>query len=38
VLEIITSVFIVTVGIIAYRFIVSNMPVLYEHPDYKEDH
>jgi Ni/Fe-hydrogenase subunit HybB-like protein len=38
VLEIITSVFIVTVGIIAYRFIVNNMPVLYEHPDYKEDH
>ncbi len=38
ILEIITSVFIVTVGIIAYRFIVSNMPVLYEHPDYKEEH
>ena len=37
-LEIITSVFIVTVGIIAYRFIVNNMPVLYEHPDYKEEH
>jgi len=37
-LEIITSVFIVTVGVIAYRFIVNNMPVLYEHPDYKEEH
>ena len=37
-LEIVTSVFIVTLGIIAYRFIVNNMPVLYEHPDYKEDH
>ncbi len=37
-LEIVTSVFIVTVGIIAYRFIVNNMPVLYEHPDYKEKH
>lgn len=37
-LEIVTSVFIVTVGIIAYRFIVTNMPVLYEHPDYKEKH
>jgi len=35
-LEIVTSVFIVTVGVIAYRFIVNNMPVLYEHPDYKE--
>ncbi len=37
-LEIITSVFIVTIGVIAYRFIVNNMPVLYEHPDYKEKH
>ena len=37
-LEIVTSVFIVTIGIIAYRFIVNNMPVLYEHPDYKEEH
>jgi len=37
-LEIVTSVFIVTIGVIAYRFIVNNMPVLYEHPDYKEDH
>jgi Ni/Fe-hydrogenase subunit HybB-like protein len=37
-LEIITSVFIVTIGVIAYRFIVNNMPVLYEHPDFKEKH
>ncbi|MCP3955836.1 MAG: polysulfide reductase NrfD [Desulfobacterales bacterium] len=37
-LEIVTSVFIVTLGVIAYRFIVNNMPVLYEHPDYKEEH
>ncbi len=37
-LEIVTSVFIVTIGVIAYRFIVNNMPVLYEHPDYKEEH
>ena len=36
--EIVTSVFIVTLGIIAYRFIVNNMPVLYEHPEYKEEH
>jgi len=36
--EIVTSVFIVTVGILAYRFIVNNMPVLYEHPEYKEEH
>jgi Ni/Fe-hydrogenase subunit HybB-like protein len=38
ILEIVTSVFIVTIGVIAYRFIVTNMPVLYEHPDYKEKH
>ena len=37
-MEIVISVFIVTIGIIAYRFIVNNMPVLYEHPDYKENH
>ena len=37
-LEIVTSVFIVTIGVIAYRFIVNNMPVLYEHPEYKEKH
>jgi len=37
-MEIGVSVFIVTVGIIAYRFIVTRMPVLYEHPDYKEAH
>ena len=36
--EICISVFIVTVGILAYRFIVNNMPVLYEHPDYKDAH
>ena len=34
-MEIGISVFIVTIGVIAYRFIVTRMPVLYEHPDYK---
>ncbi len=33
--EIGISVFIVTVGILIYRFIVTRMPVLYEHPDYE---
>jgi Ni/Fe-hydrogenase subunit HybB-like protein len=33
-MEIGISVFIVTIGIIVYRFIVSRMPVLYAHPDY----
>jgi len=37
-MEIGISVFIVTLGIIIYRFIVTRMPVLYEHPDYKDAH
>ncbi len=37
-LEIGISVFIVTVGIIAFRFIVTRMPILYKHPDYKDIH
>jgi Ni/Fe-hydrogenase subunit HybB-like protein len=34
-MEIMISVFIVTVGILVFRFIVSRMPILYEHPEYK---
>lgn len=37
-MEIGISVFIVTLGIIIYRFIVTRMPVLYAHPDYKDAH
>ena len=37
-MEIGISVFIVTVGLIAFRFIVTRMPILYEHPDYKDAH
>jgi hypothetical protein len=33
-MEIGTSVFIVTLGIVIYRFITTRMPVLHEHPDY----
>ena len=33
-MEIGISVFIVTLGIVIYRFIVTRMPVLYQHPDY----
>jgi Ni/Fe-hydrogenase subunit HybB-like protein len=33
-MEIVISVFLVTVGIILYRFIVTRMPILYAHPDY----
>lgn len=36
--EIGISVFIVTVGLIIFKFIVTRMPVLYEHPDYKGVH
>lgn len=35
-MEIAISVFLVTVGIIAYRFIVTRMPILYAHPDYEQ--
>lgn len=37
-MEIMTSVFIVTVGILVYRFIVTRMPILHEHPEYAEEH
>ncbi|MDH4206272.1 MAG: polysulfide reductase NrfD, partial [Desulfobacteraceae bacterium] len=37
-MEIATSIFIVTLGIVAYRFITSRMPILYEHPDYQYEH
>lgn len=34
-MEIATSIFIVTLGIVIYRFITTRMPILYEHPDYR---
>jgi len=37
-LEICISIFIVTLGIIAFRFIVTRMPILYSHPDYEDAH
>ena len=37
-MEIMVSVFIVVVGILVFRFIVTKMPILYEHPDYKDTH
>jgi Ni/Fe-hydrogenase subunit HybB-like protein len=36
--EIGISVFVVACGIIAFRFIVTRMPIFYEHPDYREAH
>lgn len=35
-MEIAISIFIVTVGILVFRFIVTRMPIFYEHPDFKE--
>ena len=37
-MEIGISIFLVTVGLIVYRFIVTRMPILYAHPDYPEEH
>jgi Ni/Fe-hydrogenase subunit HybB-like protein len=37
-MEIGISVFVVTVGVTAYRFIVTRMPVFYEHPDFDQGH
>lgn len=34
-MEIMVSVFIVMVGILVFRFIVTRMPIMYEHPDYR---
>jgi Ni/Fe-hydrogenase subunit HybB-like protein len=33
-MEIAISLFVVTIGLIAFRFIVTRMPILYAHPDY----
>jgi Ni/Fe-hydrogenase subunit HybB-like protein len=37
-MEIAISLFIVTIGILVFRFMVTRMPILYEHPDYKDAH
>jgi Ni/Fe-hydrogenase subunit HybB-like protein len=37
-MEIGISVFLVTCGLLVFKFIVSRMPVLYTHPDYKDSH
>lgn len=33
-MEIAISLFVVTIGLLAFRFIVTRMPILYAHPDY----
>jgi len=37
-MEIAISLFIVTLGILAFRFIVTRMPIFHEHPEYKAAH
>ena len=37
-MEIAISLFIVTVGIVVFRFIVTRMPIFYTHPDYTDSH
>lgn len=36
--EVCISIFVVTLVVTAYRFVVYHMPVLYEHPDFKDAH
>jgi Fe-S-cluster-containing dehydrogenase component/Ni/Fe-hydrogenase subunit HybB-like protein len=36
-MEIATTLFIVTVGVVVYRLITTRMPILYKHPDYQYD-
>lgn len=35
--EIGVSVFIVTIGVVVYRFVATRMPILYDHPDYRHE-
>lgn len=37
-MEFFISLFIITVGIVVFKFIVTKMPILYEHPEYKNTH
>lgn len=37
-MEIMTTIFIITIGVVVFKFIVTRMPILHEHPDYKDYH
>lgn len=37
-MEIGISIFIVTLGVIFFKFIVTRMPILYQHPEYSDSH
>jgi hypothetical protein len=36
-MEFAISIFLVTLGVLAYTFVVTRMPVLYEYPEYSEE-
>ena len=37
-MEIGISIFVVTLGLIAFKFIATRMPIFYQHPDYEDSH
>ncbi|MCK5125100.1 MAG: polysulfide reductase NrfD [candidate division Zixibacteria bacterium] len=37
-MEIGISLFVITIGLVVYKFIVTKMPILHQHPDYPEEH
>jgi len=37
-MEIMTTVFIITIGVVAFKFIAIRMPIMKVHPDYPDDH
>jgi Ni/Fe-hydrogenase subunit HybB-like protein len=37
-MEIWVSVALVTLGVVAFRWIANRMPIMYEHPDWKGEH
>ena len=37
-MEICTTLFLITVGVLAFKFIVTRMPIFYDHPDYADHH
>ncbi len=37
-MEVSITLFVITIGILVFRFIVTRMPILYEHPEYIDSH
>lgn len=36
--EVVLTVFMLTIGVVVFRFVVTRMPIFFEHPNYKETH